>query len=682
MKELNSKILSNIRDGLRVSSIRTRLVASFLILSLVPLGIIGVIAYNRSNKAIMYKISTYSEENMKQVASNIKTLASKYEVTVNDISLAEEVQNNIDLLDDPLPLVRARAKSTLDSYMTRKMIGLENPIYELYCSETVRINSKSILQFVSKENYTAILEKTKNTDDYVWTLVDDGDGNFNFLITYKIVSLETKEYLGIACLVIPHTHFSEIFADMNLGNGTKVFMINDEGTVIASREPDIAVGHPYEPAQLIQELKANPHSFDFNIIGSKYLIASSPIPGKDWRIVSTIPYSYLSSESNAIRNTIILVAIACLIFAVIFAFLITLSISDPLKNLVGLMAQAKSGNLAINLNDKKKDEIGEVIGHFNSMVMRFRELLTKVSNSANKVHTESDQLATYAARLNSISNSVNQMMEQVALGAQEQAHGVSNSVASMNHLANNIKNVEEKIVTISDVVVSTQKLSGEALESVDLLNEKAMQTKDASLQIAENINDLYAHMKEIKSVLKVISNISEQTHLLALNATIEAARAGASGQGFGVVANEIKKLADQSHASTKNIQEIINTIQAKADVAVEATRSAEQTLLEQMQAVNKTDESFKLIYSAMESLVSCIEDISLSIQKVSDDRNITLESMAHISAVVQESAATTQEVSSVTREQMEDAENVSALSKSLEDMAKELMESVTFFKIK
>lgn len=681
MKEVNSRLLSRISNGLRVSNIRTRLVVSFLVLSLIPLATIGLIAFNKSNKAIMSKISDYSEENMKQVASNIKTLASKYEVTVKDISLAEEVQSNIELLDDPLPLVRARARNTLDSYMTRKMIGFENPIYEIYCSDTVRINSKSILQFVSKENYDAIIEKTKNSDDFVWTLVNDGDDHFNLLITYKIVGLETNEYLGIACFVIPHTLFSDIFADMNLGEGTKVFMLDNQGTVIASREPEIVVGHTYEPATINTELQTAMRSFNYHINNEQYLVASSPIEGKDWYIVSTIPYTYLESESNGIKYTILLIAIACFAFAIALSFLITETISHPLKNLVGLMAEAKSGNLAVNLQDMKKDEIGEVIGNFNSMVMRFRELLTKVSNSANKVHAESDQLASYAERLNSISNSVNHMMEQVASGAQEQAQGVSNSVTSMNHLASNINNVEAKIVTISDVVTGTQKLSGEALESVDLLNQKAMLTKEASMQIAENINDLYTHMKEITKVLKVISNIAEQTHLLALNATIEAARAGASGQGFAVVANEIKKLADQSNASSKTIQQIINTIQAKADIAVEATRSAEQTIDEQMQAVSKTDESFKLIYSSMESLVSCIEDIKLSIQKVSEYRSITLDSMSQISAVVQEAAATTEEVSSVTREQMEDAQNVSALSKSLEDMASELMQSVGLFKI-
>ncbi len=681
MKKIIDKFFSSVSDGLRFSNIRTRLVASFLLLSLIPLTIIGIIAYNKSNKAITDKISAYSEENMKQVASNIKTLASKYEGTVKDISLAEEVQNNISKLADSLPLERARARTTLDSYLTRKMIGIKNPIYEIYCSDAVRINSRSILQFVSKEKYNAILEMTKNTNDYVWTLVNDGEDHFNLLITYKIVELESQEYLGIACFVIPHTLFSEIFSDMNLGTGTKVFLTDSQGKIIASREPEIPAGHVLEPASLIEKLKVEDQSFDFDINGGNYLVASAPIEGKDWRIVSTIPYDYLESESNDIKNTIILIGIICLLVALILALIITESISNPLKNLVGLMAEAKAGNLAINLKDKKKDEISEVIGHFNSMVMRLRELFAKVSKSSNQVHSESDQLASYAARLNAISGNVFQMMEQVALGAQDQALGVNNSVASMNHLANNIKNVESKIFTIADVVGGTQKLSAEALESVGLLNDKAIQTKEASSQIAENINDLYTHMKEIKSVLKVISNISEQTHLLALNATIEAARAGASGQGFGVVANEIKKLADQSNASSKTIHSIINTIQMKADVAVEATKSAEETIDEQMLAVRKTDESFKLIYSSMESLVSCIEDINLSIQKVTEDRNVTLESMENISAVVEQSAATTQQVSTATREQMGDTENVSALAKSLEDMASELMQSVALFKI-
>lgn len=684
MRKHMNQFFSTVSNGMRVSHIGTRLVISFFILSLVPILIIGMIAYNKSNKAITEKIATYSEENMRQVAINIQTLASKYEQFLNDISVDEDFQTNIKKLYDENPLERAKSRTFLESYMKLKMLGFSNPVFEIYCTDIERVNIKDMtpLSYVSEKDYLSIIEKTKNSSDSIWTLISDGKGNYNLLLSDKIVNINNGKFLGVTSIVIPTAFFSGIFEDMNIGVGTKVFMTDFQGVVIASREPDIVTGQAYEPVSMIEKFKTEKGSFIFDIKNKPHLIASSPISGNDWRIVSTIPFAYLNSESEGIKTTILFIGVICLIIAVIVSLLITESISYPLKKLVGLMSEAKSGNLAITLKDKKKDEIGEVISHFNSMVLNFRELLTKVRVSSDKVLTESDQLASYASELNTTSGNVNQMMEQVALGAQDQAIGVNNSVARMNHLANKIKNVEDNIVTISDVVGGTQKLSGEAMESVSFLNDRAVQTRKASMKIAENINDLYTHMKEIKSVLKVISDISEQTHLLALNAAIEAARAGASGLGFGVVANEIKKLADQSSASSKIIHSIIITIQMKADIAVEATRSAEKTIDEQMLAVNKTDESFRLIYSSMERLVSYIEDISSNIQQVIDDRNTTLESMENISAVIEQSAATTQQISAATHKQMEKADSVSTLSKSLEDMAIQLMNSVSLFMIK
>lgn len=225
---------------------------------------------------------------------------------------------------------------------------------------------------------------------------------------------------------------------------------------------------------------------------------------------------------------------------------------------------------------------------------------------------------------------------------------------------------------MAGVVYDTQKLSEIALVAVKSLNDKAMETKSVSAQIIDDINSLNEDMKEIKNITNLIAGISEQTNLLSLNAAIEAARAGEAGRGFAVVAEEVKKLADQSKDASVMISSIIQRIQTKTEITVDAANRSSSIVGKQMEAVYETDNSFKTIFSSMEAISQMIKEVENSLKVVLDSKTIVMSTMENVSAVSEEAAATSEEVAASTEEQIASAQALSALAEELSSMAEEL----------
>jgi len=234
---------------------------------------------------------------------------------------------------------------------------------------------------------------------------------------------------------------------------------------------------------------------------------------------------------------------------------------------------------------------------------------------------------------------------------------------------------------VSSLISKTEKVSIDAITTVKMLNDKANQTKAASLKIVDEINSLSNDMKEIRKIVKVIVAIAEQTNLLSLNAAIEAARAGEAGKGFAVVAEEVKKLADQSKDASIMINKIINNIQNKTEQTVAEANGTSEVIQEQMAAVMHTDSAFNTITNSMKEISSYMKNMGESVQSMLTLKEKTLSSMENISAVSQEAAATSQEVSASTEEQMASAEILMNLSKEMNKMAEDLGEVVSLFKI-
>lgn len=345
------------------------------------------------------------------------------------------------------------------------------------------------------------------------------------------------------------------------------------------------------------------------------------------------------------------------------------------------MKEARSGNLAIRLEDAGNDEIGIVNRNFNDMLANIRSLVSKVRGSSINLIESLEQIQTSAATSHSTSEQIAITMHEIAKGTNEQAQQVSRGVECTNTLSEGINKVGGNVANVSRFISETKDLSGQGLSVVQMLKDKASEANLITDKVAIDVNGLNEDMKQIIKIVNAIAAIAEQTNLLALNATIEAARAGEAGKGFSVVATEVKKLADKSKESSVMINNIINNIRIKTDETVATANSGSTVVKEQMQAVGMTDDAFKNIYTAMENIIGQMANMHESVENMLASKDDTIRVMENISAVSQEAAATTQEVSASTHEQISGSEELSRLAEKLNGMAQELSDSISIFKV-
>ncbi|MBU3187425.1 methyl-accepting chemotaxis protein [Clostridium estertheticum] len=228
---------------------------------------------------------------------------------------------------------------------------------------------------------------------------------------------------------------------------------------------------------------------------------------------------------------------------------------------------------------------------------------------------------------------------------------------------------------------ATKELSSEGLIMIDTLIEKSNKTKLATTEVTNVVQNMNESTKQINTISETLGSITAQTNLLSLNASIESARAGESGRGFSVVANEIKKLAEQSKTSTEEKKLIIASIQKKSDVAVTAIKATETIVNEQEIAVSQTQKIFNEILKSIETMFTKVEEIKLSITIVNEKKQSTIVEIESISTISEQTAAASEEVTASTEEITSAMEEFTKYSGDLRVLVGKLETELSKFKI-
>jgi methyl-accepting chemotaxis protein len=667
---------------LRRIKIRWRLIISFLLLSMTPLIVLGISAYNGSRNVVSDIVRQYTEQVVMQFGSNVQIELSKCMEEANSFIFSSLIQDNFDKygemeMYDKIILYndisrdmtyRASQNSAISDIIFYPASG-ESPIYVGSKEFGIPFDDLNVMFSDEPENARWYIDESGKT-----------------VYARKALNINTSVTLGNLFISIKPESINSFFNSLELGESVDVYFITEEGQIIYSNRDDMSRGELHPNTQLVERINdfyksgLNSSSFTMNINGNSecnyYKIDKTP-----FYIVTITPYSFFYTASNAIGRLIIIIAIIGLLLSVVLAFTISGSISNPLSKLVNLMRKAKQGDLTEVVTDKSNDEIGEVISNYDDMIQNIKILIQKVQLSVENVLNSSEKISASSEQTYASSEQIAMTLQEVAKGSSEQAEEVAQSVNYMNDLSNGINKAISDLTTISSLISDTEKISIDAIGTVKTLNHKAEQTRNASQKIVDEINSLNNDMKEIRKITKLIVGIAEQTNLLSLNAAIEAARAGEAGRGFAVVAEEVKKLADQSKEASIMINNIINTINNKTEQAVSEANNSSEIINEQMLVVEQTDAAFNTISASMKKITSHMKDMESSVSNMITLKEKTLTAMENISAVSEEAAATSEEVSASTEEQMASAEVLTNLAKEMNQMAKELESAVTLFKI-
>lgn len=338
---------------------------------------------------------------------------------------------------------------------------------------------------------------------------------------------------------------------------------------------------------------------------------------------------------NTIMFITVLISVVAVAIGIVVALILSQKISNPILQIVHRLKKVAAGDLTgEKIVIKSKDEVGQLANGINDMISSLRVLIGDVLENANNLAASSEEISAST--------------EQIATGSQQQANNAGLASEMVKEMVNAIlavaKNAEE-----------TSNASEIMVHSAEKGNEVIQDTLKGMSKISEKISELSGKSVQIGEIVEVIDDIAEQTNLLALNAAIEAARAGEAGKGFAVVADEVRKLAERSSKATKEISELIQSIQANTDASVEAVKVGNEK-------ANNAGMAFKEIINLVKEAASKVAEIAAASEEQNAQSQEVLQSVESIAAVSEQTAAGVQETAATANDLAKMAENLSHLA--------------------
>ena len=383
---------------------------------------------------------------------------------------------------------------------------------------------------------------------------------------------------------------------------------------------------------------------------------------------------------DSILMTTIIVAIIVVLVTCVCGFLLLRTISSSLDMVLTSLRKIAQGDLRVHLSTESGDEFAQMADETNKMLENIRNMTKTIQKTAESVADASGTLTNTAEQSAHATQSVAQSITEVA----EASHGQMDSVAEAKHqvhaFTRGLSDATSAIENVADDIEHTSQKAEEGNQLVVATVDQMNAIADTVVSSSEVVAKLGERSKEIGNIVEVISGISGQTNLLALNAAIEAARAGEHGHGFAVVAEEVRKLAEESQNASKQIGDLIRAIQEETEEAVTAMETGRTEAEKGRENVAATGEGFSEILS----MIRRIQENAGSIKATMDDlgqRATKIDTATgEIHDAASKVASESQTVSAATEEQAAGMEEIAASSRGLSDMAHELNTAAAKFK--
>lgn len=410
----------------------------------------------------------------------------------------------------------------------------------------------------------------------------------------------------------------------------------------------------------------------------------APIVDKDGTMIGAVGAEYDASEiyakMQATKNKIIIGTVIAVLAASLLSFVFASRIVKPLQLLVSHVHNVAAGDLTARLTLNDNSEIGDLFRSFNKMTENLRTLVKQVATFADGLVISTHQTSVTSEAAAEAANQIASTITSVARGSEQQLHTVQTTSETVEQVAATVEQVSLNVNMATDIsqkaVYHANDGSKAVAAAINQMN-KIEKVVANSVQVVGNLDE---HSKEIGQIVTLISSIAIQTNLLALNAAIEAARAGAQGRGFALVAEEVRRLAEQSQSAAEQIAKLVSEMQNETHNAVDSMTAGSQEVQTGLEIVNNAGAKFNEIVKLIEQVATEVSNISAFVEHVTNSSQQTLVAVREIERIGKAAAEQTETVSAATQEQSSSVEEIAALNQQLSKLADEVKRAIHQFR--
>lgn len=628
------------------------------------------------------------------VSSYINVNTSREEITRNNQTIANQTAYEIErFLQDDTYLLEILALSptaySMDAAKFREMIIIAKQKHPEF--ETIYVMNASGMQ-IAKTTNSALNNKADK--DYFKNALRGStfitDSYISQLTKAPTITISTPikdpsgAIVGVLAGDVSLKTIGEIASRTSVGNSGYVDVVDNKGTLLASINSDKVtnqenIGQEKYVQAVIAGQDGNMEAVSST--GVQSLIVFAPVKSYSWGIITYLPKKEIDDQTRQSLLVMLgLIALAVFIAAGTASYAAK-GITKPINRLVWAAAEIAGGNLSQRVQVKGVAEVNELAVSLDKMREDLQNIISDIMSSAEQVSAASEQLTASAGQSAQATQLVADTVCHLAQGANQQAAASDSALSGVQKMSAGIQEVSanaSSVNTISEQAANAAQRGGKSVKAVmqqmDIIERTVVNS-------AEVVTRLGERSLKIGQIIETISGIAGQTNLLALNAAVEAARAGEQGRGFAVVADEVRKLAEQSQEATKQIAELIIEVQTETDKAMVAMNDGTREVKVGGEVVETAGQAFQEIVELVEGVSGQFNCISSAMQQMANESQQIVGAVNDIDKISSETAEHAQTVSATTEEHAASMEQIAAASQSLGKMAEKLRYTVGKFKL-